>query len=114
MYLAVTCKKLFHGPQIEKTWSKQLKPGGALTVNREENLTKYAGSIYAWVKKAEKMGRVRMRKLVTSSKARFIIDIRSKTYFSSCVFDYSVYLQKARNMQDRHLCWPPTFSLAPQ
>jgi len=40
--------------------------------NREENLTKHARSIYAYVKKAEKMGRVKMREVATRRKARLI------------------------------------------
>jgi len=40
--LAVTRQKFFHGPQIEKPWSKRLTPGGAayrrLKAGREENM----------------------------------------------------------------------------
>jgi len=51
--------------------SKRLKPIGVtcrrLKANREENLTKHVGSVYAYVKKAEKLG-VIMRKVSTSRK----------------------------------------------
>jgi len=71
--LAATRQKFFCGPQVEKPWSKRLKPSGAayqkIKTNREENLTNYGGSIYAYVKKAEKIGRVMMRKVAISRKS---------------------------------------------
>jgi len=59
--------------------SKRLKPSSAayrrLKANREESLTKYDGSIYAYAKKAyckesKKIGRVMMRKMATSRKSK--------------------------------------------
>jgi len=69
--LAVNRQKFIHGPQVEKPWSKQIKPSGAayrrLKRQQGNNLTKYARSIYAY-KKAENIGRARMRKVPQSRK----------------------------------------------
>jgi len=39
-----------------------------LKANREEHLAKYTGSIYAYVKKAEKIGRVMIIKVANKQK----------------------------------------------
>jgi len=53
---------------------KRLKPSGAayrrLKANKEENLTRYAESVYAYVKKAETIARVMMRKVAMSKKRK--------------------------------------------
>ena len=41
-----------------------------LKTNREENLTKHAGSVHAYVKKEEKIGKVILRKVATSKKGK--------------------------------------------
>jgi len=50
-WFVVSRQKLFCGSQVEKPWGKWLKPSGAayrrLKANTEENLTKYARSMYA-------------------------------------------------------------------
>jgi len=60
--------------QSLKPWDKLLKLSGAiyrrLKPNREENVIKYAWSIYAYVKKAEKIGRVMMRKVTISKQSK--------------------------------------------
>jgi len=44
-----------------------------LKTNREVNLTKHAGSVHAYVKKEEKIGKIVMRKRREAKKARLII-----------------------------------------
>ena len=60
------------GQHVAKPWSKRLKPSGAayrkLTANRKK-FDEISGSIYTY-KKAEKVGRVMMRKVATSRKSR--------------------------------------------
>jgi len=41
-----------------------------LKTNKEENLTKHVGFVYANVKKAEQIGKVMMRKVATSIKSK--------------------------------------------
>jgi len=41
-----------------------------LKTNREEHLTRHAGSVHAYVKKEEKIGKVIMRKMATCRKSR--------------------------------------------
>jgi len=73
-YLAVTRQKFYRDPQVEKTWSKRLRPSGAayrrLKSSKEENLTKCTGSTYAYVKNAEKIEKVAMRKVATYRKSK--------------------------------------------
>ena len=70
VYAATTCLIFCLIPGL----CKRSKPIGAayrrLKANREENLTKCAGSIYAYVKKAEKIGSVMMRKVAASRKSK--------------------------------------------
>jgi len=67
--------------------SKRLKPSGTadwrMQANREEELKKYAGLVHACVKKAEKTGRVMMRKVATSRKSKTQNrSVKNKTNFS--------------------------------
>jgi len=41
-----------------------------LKTNREEHLTRHAGSVHAYVKKEEKIGKVIMRKMPTCRKSK--------------------------------------------
>ena len=50
-------------------------------MNKEENLTKYAGSIYAYVKKKEKIGKA-MRKVSTSRKSKTQSTTKCITHFN--------------------------------
>jgi len=51
---------------IKAKWSRKVK------ANRKDNLMKYAGSICGYVKKAENIGRIMLRNVVTSEKARLL------------------------------------------
>jgi len=83
----VNRQKFFCGPQVEKPLSKRLKPSGAayrrLKVNGKEKLTKYTRFIYAYVKKAEEIGRVMMRKVTTTRQITLITPM-NKRPFSVC------------------------------
>jgi len=68
----VSREKFVHGPDVEKPWSKRIKPSleAYRRLKRQgKKLTKYAGSIYAY-KKAENIGRVMMIKVAQSRKSR--------------------------------------------
>jgi len=73
-------------PTLVLEWVDDLKPSGAaywrLKANREENLTKYAGSIYANVKKPEKIGKW-WKKWRQAEKARFVSNRPWKTILLS-------------------------------
>ena len=56
-----------------------------LKTNREENLTKHVGFVYANVKK--KIEKLMMRRWRQAEKARLIIDNENKIHFSLWVFD---------------------------
>jgi len=62
--------------------SKRLKSSVAtyrrVKANREEHLAEHTGSIDAYAEKAESIGRVSMRKVSTSRKARPIIHNEKK------------------------------------
>jgi len=74
--------------------------------NREEDLTKYPGSIYRYVMKTAKIGRANDEKGgEQAGKAKTIIKNENETH-SSCeclilmskIFKYSLHLYLARNM----------------
>jgi len=52
-------------------------------------LTKYAGSIQAYVKREEKTGKVMMRKVATSRKSKTHTKMKKKTHFGLCVWLWS-------------------------
>ena len=75
--------------------SKRLKPSGVtywrLEANREENLTKYAGSINAYLKKSEQNRQSNDEKDVDKQKKQDWSTMKNKIYFSLWVFDFDVH-----------------------